>query len=51
MRKEYEPSVLLPLPDHVVLTHFFKMKKKNNMKISASTNRYRQKYITVILYE
>ena len=24
IRKEYEPSVLLPLPDHVVLTHFFK---------------------------
>lgn len=24
MKKEYEPNVLLPLPDHVVLTHFFK---------------------------
>ncbi|KAH0576711.1 5'-AMP-activated protein kinase, beta subunit [Spironucleus salmonicida] len=46
----YQPSILLPLPDHVVLTHFFKQKKRKNFVVTASTARYRSKYVTIVLY-
>lgn len=50
IQKEYTPSILLPLPDHVVLTHFFRQRKRKNYSVCASTYRYRGKYITVVLY-
>ncbi|CAL5980835.1 5'-AMP-activated_protein kinase [Hexamita inflata] len=48
--KEFQPSVLLPLPDHVVLTHFFRQRKRKNYSVTSSTCRYRGKYVTVVLY-
>ncbi|CAL5990160.1 5'-AMP-activated_protein kinase [Hexamita inflata] len=48
-QKSYSPYSLLNLPDSAVLNHFFKQKQKH-VRVSASTTRYRTKYVTVVLY-
>ena len=50
IERDYSPSVLLPIPEHVVLTHFFRQRKRKNYSVTACTCRYRGKYVTVVLY-
>lgn len=50
LQNQFQASQLLPLPDHVVLTHFFRQRKRKNYSVTASTSRFRGKYVTVVLY-
>ncbi|TNJ28220.1 5'-AMP-activated protein kinase, beta-1 subunit [Giardia muris] len=46
----YEPSLLLPIPDHVTLTHFFRQKRRKMVTATAASEKHRSKYVTVVLY-
>ncbi|CAL6029734.1 5'-AMP-activated_protein kinase [Hexamita inflata] len=51
MSKQYVPQTLLQIPDHVILNHFFRQRKRKAYQVNSSTVRYRSKYVTVVLYQ
>ncbi|ODQ67140.1 AMPKBI-domain-containing protein [Nadsonia fulvescens var. elongata DSM 6958] len=48
--KEKEDSSVLPIPNHVILSHLATTSIKNNILAVASINRYKSKFVTQILY-
>lgn len=46
----YEPTLLLPIPEHVTLTHFFRQKRRKMITATSASIKYRSKYLTVVLY-
>jgi 5'-AMP-activated protein kinase regulatory beta subunit len=46
---EDDPT-LLPLPNHVVLNHYYSLRRKD-MTIVGVTSRYKQKFVTTVLYK
>jgi len=47
--EDSDPSVL-PVPDHVMLNHLYALSIRDGVMVLASTSRYRQKYVTSVLY-
>jgi len=45
-----EPT-LLPEPDHVMINHLYAMSIKDGVMVISSTQRFRKKYVTTILYK
>eukprot|EP00048_Salpingoeca_helianthica_P007245 m.108167 g.108167 ORF g.108167 m.108167 type:complete len:211 (+) comp14271_c0_seq2:81-713(+) len=41
----------LPLPNHVMLNHLYALAVKDNVIVLGATHRYRQKYVTTVLYK
>lgn len=46
-----EHPALLPKPNHVVLNHLFALSIKDGVLVMATTNRYKEKYITTLMYK
>lgn len=46
----YEPTLLLPIPEHVTLTHFFRQKRRKMITPTSASVKYRSKYLTIVLY-
>ena len=49
MPEDSDPSVL-PVPDHVMLNHLYALSIRDGVMVLASTSRYKQKYVTSVLY-
>jgi len=48
----YQPDpTLLEEPSHVMLNHFYAQAIKDSLLVLSSTQRYRKKYVTTILYK
>ena len=45
-----EPT-LLPEPNHVMLNHLYALSIKDGVMVLSSTQRYRRKYVTTLLYK
>ena len=45
-----DSSGVLPRPQHVVLNHFYMKRNTTNAIVVGTTHRYRNKYVTVVLY-
>ena len=45
-----DPSVL-PTPDHVMLSHLYALSIRDGVMVLASTSRYKQKYVTSVMYK
>ena len=45
-----EPT-LLPEPNHVMINHLYAMSIKDGVMVISSTQRFRKKYVTTILYK
>lgn len=44
-----EPT-LLPLPNHVMLNHMYALSIRDNVMVMSTTQRFRTKYVTTVLY-
>jgi 5'-AMP-activated protein kinase, regulatory beta subunit len=44
-----DPTVV-PTPDHVMLGHLYALSIRDGVMVLAATSRYKQKYVTSILY-
>lgn len=44
-----EPT-LLPTPNHVMINHLYALSIKDKVMVMSSTQRYRKKYVTTVLY-
>ncbi len=44
-----EPT-LLPKPNHVLLNHMYALSIKDRVMVMSSTQRFKKKYVTTILY-
>eukprot|EP00768_Dysnectes_brevis_P003686 gnl/Dysnectes_brevis/2624_a3170_1509.p1 GENE.gnl/Dysnectes_brevis/2624_a3170_1509~~gnl/Dysnectes_brevis/2624_a3170_1509.p1 ORF type:complete len:265 (-),score=57.69 gnl/Dysnectes_brevis/2624_a3170_1509:87-881(-) len=42
--------LLLPIPDHVVLTHLFQQRRRKMVRVSSVTVRHRSKFATTVMY-
>jgi len=45
-----DPTIL-PLPHHVMLNHFYSLDKGDNVTILGVTHRYKNKFVTTVLYK
>ena len=45
-----DPTLLLE-PNHVVLNHLYALSIKDNVLVLAATHRYKQKYVTTLMYK
>ena len=45
-----EPT-LLPEPDHVMINHLYALSIKDGVMVISSTQRFRKKYVTTLLYK
>ena len=45
-----EPT-LLPTPNHVMVNHVYALSAKDNVLVMSSTNRFKKKCVTTILYK
>jgi 5'-AMP-activated protein kinase regulatory beta subunit len=45
-----EPT-LLPEPNHVMLNHLYALSIKDGVMVLSTTNRFRKKYVTSLLYK
>ena len=45
-----EPT-LLPEPKHVMLNHLYALSIKDGVMVLSSTQRFKQKYVTTLLYK
>eukprot|EP01134_Creolimax_fragrantissima_P006022 CFRG6022T1 len=46
---ETDPT-LLPIPNHVMLNHLYALSISDGVMVLSGTNRYIQKYVTIVLY-
>lgn len=42
---------MLPEPNHVMINHLYAMSIKDGVMVISSTQRFRKKYVTTILYK
>jgi 5'-AMP-activated protein kinase regulatory beta subunit len=45
-----DPSEL-PEPNHVLLNHLYALSVKDNVMVLGTTNRFKTKYVTTVLYK
>lgn len=45
-----DPNVL-PEPNHVMLNHMYALSIKDSVMVLSSTQRYRKKFVTTLLYK
>ena len=45
-----EPT-LLPEPNHVMLNHLYALSIKDGVMVLSTTNRFKKKYVTTLLYK
>ena len=45
-----EPT-LLPEPNHVMINHLYALSIKDGVMVISSTQRFRKKYVTTLLYK
>lgn len=48
---DFEDATLLPQPNHVILNHLYALSIKDNVLVLAATHRYKEKYVTTLLYK
>lgn len=48
---DFEDPTLLPQPNHVILNHLYALSIKDNVLVLAATHRYKEKYVTTLLYK
>ena len=41
----------LPEPNHVLLNHLYALSVKDNVMVLGTTNRFKTKYVTTVLYK
>lgn len=46
----YVPTLLLQIPNHVVLTHFYRQRTRKMVVAVAASGKHRSKYVTTVLY-